>query len=60
MALYTADFEANGLDVAMNKCDGYGTTTNAAHAADAVALYGNIDDAKYWVAEYHKLIKDNA
>tara|TARA_R110002110_G_scaffold75397_2_gene199201 strand:- start:2296 stop:2517 length:222 start_codon:yes stop_codon:yes gene_type:complete len=28
----------------------------AVHAA--AALNGDIDDAKYWVAEYHKLIKD--
>tara|TARA_B110000116_G_scaffold121076_1_gene105020 strand:+ start:350 stop:553 length:204 start_codon:yes stop_codon:yes gene_type:complete len=29
---------------------------DAVHAA--AALYGNIDDAKLWVAEYHKSVSD--
>ena len=32
----------------------------AAAASAACALHGDVDGTKYWVAEYHKLIKDNA
>ena len=39
----------------------YGAAYAAAAAAAAIyaALNGDTDEAKFWVAEYHELIKDN-
>ena len=31
----------------------------AAYAAADAALYGDTDDAKFWVAEYHGITEDN-
>ena len=32
---------------------------HAVYAVHAAALNGDIDDAKFWVAEYHIIIKEN-